>query len=66
VVCSDRWSQLQKAPRMSSVTGAPLTVDSGGRVVTQAEFDSSEAWGLLPSVGASPEIHVTIHTCLRR
>lgn len=35
---------------MSSVTATPLTVESGGKVVSQAEFDSSEAWGLLTSI----------------
>ena len=43
---------------MSSASAIPLTVNSGGRFASQAEFDSSDAWGLATSIdmqGCDPD-----------
>jgi S-adenosylmethionine/arginine decarboxylase-like enzyme len=43
---------------MSSVTAMPLTMEIGGRFASQAEFDSSQAWGLATSIdmqGCDPD-----------
>jgi len=40
------------------VPARPLTVEPGGRVLSEAEFDSSRAWGLLTSIdmrGCDPD-----------